>query len=208
LFSAEPGTTVRYEKNGLPVRETSAVYTKASPPLASVSTTPPVTSIALRAFRADGMTSPELRFDFIPTSSGFFVNVSERLLADAQSLTFPGYQDLTLRESTTDTLHYPDGYMPASSERFRLDVPESAYYRLRTADAVTDTSYSARIRISMVERDNISEVPDSSGKKVSALAASAFPDIALWLQAGTYYLIVEDIDGLSGRSFGLRVSRY
>lgn len=210
-FRPEPGTTVRYEKNGLSVTASSAEYFTASPPAASGTSSPPVTSISLKAFGSNGRNSPEIRYDFIPGNVGFFVSVSDELTVDTMSPAFPGYQDFTMRESTTDTATYPDGYMPASSERFRLHIQESGTYMLRITDADTNAdtgrAYTGRVSFSLVERDHLTEVPDIGGDKVSDVTAFLNPALELWLQAGTYYLRAVDVDGLTGRSFGVRASR-
>ncbi|MEJ5183617.1 MAG: hypothetical protein WHT81_00695, partial [Rectinemataceae bacterium] len=193
-LKAAPDTTVRYRTDHAPVTVSDPVWNEASPLKITADTL-----MAFRAFAADGTPSAQVNMDYRVRPASFFVWVSG-------DFTLKEVGDTTLQNiSLTDNMFNPatTGYTGIWG---RLVVSSPTAIALTVRDAACpgyEAVYTGRVRFSLFEGDLYTEVVDIEGKAVrNLLPPTATQPILLYLNPGAYYLRIDDLDGLSGRTVG------
>ena len=187
----EPGTNVRY-------RSDSNAVTTADPEWTST-TINANSTLSLRSFASDGSASEQVRMQYGVRTSSFFTWVSGDFIVKAAG-------------ADLDTFSVSDNLFNPSSEAYstawgRLNLNEKTNLALSFADHDSSGGavlYSGRIKLTLYEGDLYSEVPDINGVPVKSYTTStATQPILLTLNPGSYLLLIEDLDGVKGRTFGL-----
>jgi hypothetical protein len=165
-------------------------------------------AIAFKAVDESGRESPVIARDYAVRSLGFLVHIAGSLSIDAAP-------DKAQPEFTT--LYLADDVYDSESTGkakvwVKLQLFEHASIAVRWKDAssyapASDSPYTGVLRLSLFEEDLLAESIDLQGQPILNLPASSGQPIEATLQAGTYYFLFEDAEGLSGRSFGLSISQ-
>lgn len=163
--------------------------------------------IAFKAVDDSGRESPVVTRDYAVRSLGSLVHI-------AGSLTIDTLLDRATPEFTTlylaDDLY--DSKATGKAQAWgRLQLSEQTNIALRFKDlssyaTASESPYTGVMRLSLFEEDLLAETIDLQGLPILNLPASGDQPIEATLQAGTYYCLFEDAEGLSGRSFGLSIS--
>ena len=191
---AEPGTTLYYHAG--------TELSDAWEPIDTISTLSTTVAYTFGSFSPSfpsSAASPLLTRTYRTRSTGFLVSVSG-VLEPKQ----PGDQEL-------DTLHLRDNVdnetaAALSSVWCRLTVTAYEELKLFFADADSpagSAAYTGRVKLTLFERDLYTEALDIDGIPVLEYTSGVQQPVLLALQPGDYYLLLEDIDGLSGRTIGL-----
>ncbi|MFA6365610.1 MAG: hypothetical protein WCX13_00260, partial [Candidatus Hydrogenedentales bacterium] len=164
--------------------------------------------IAFKAVDEFGRESPIIARDYAVRSLGFLVHIAGSLSIDAVS-------DKAHHEFTT--LYLADDLYDSKSTgrakvwgKLRLFGQTSIAVRWKDASSYASASespYTGVIRLSLFEEDLLAETIDLQGLPILNLPASGEQPIEATLQAGTYYFLFEDVEGISGRSFGVSISQ-
>ncbi|HEY9053378.1 MAG TPA: hypothetical protein VIO60_01025, partial [Rectinemataceae bacterium] len=198
--SGEPGMSLRYRTDGLAPQASDPLWPAAG---IKVSTTDlPSMKLSVAAFDTQGRSSPPAYREYRLRSTSFFVMIEGNLSLKSQG---SALETRAMIESgsngASDT--------PISSLWFRLRVQKAGRVGLSWADADDDPqAYTARVKVSVVESDLYTEVPCPDGTIASERRGGFSAPLEMVLQPGDYYVNVVDIDGLSGRSFGLSAFSY
>jgi len=191
---AEPGTTLYYH--------TGTELSEAWKPVAAISKLSAPVSYSFGSFSPSfpsAAASPEVTTTYRTRSTGFIISVSGVLEPKA-----PGAQEL-------DTIYLRDEVnnetaVPLNSVWCRLTVLANEDMQLFFADADSPAgavTYTGRVKLTLFERDLYTETLDTDGLPVQEYTSGAQQPVRLTLQPGDYYLLLEDIDGLPGRTIGL-----
>lgn len=192
---AEPGVSLTYTKDG----GVETAYNAASPPTITTQS-----NFTAKAYLGT-VSSPQIARSFRVKTAAI-----ASLITGTLPIREPGNSNLdtiTIQEPTNNAA-YPSGFEPATNTMYEVEVTNGGTYRLAWADSDTNTSYSARLILNLFESDLYTEVPDlTETMPVAALTDATSSPLSLELQAGTYYLLAQDQDGLKGRTFGLSLAQ-
>ncbi len=164
--------------------------------------------IAFKAVDESGRESPAITRNYTVRALGFLVHIAGSLAVDAVS-------DELHREFST--LYLADDLCDSKSTgrarvwgKLRLAEQTSISVRWKDASSyatASDSPYTGVMRLSLFEEDMLTEAIDLNGLPIMNLPASGGQPIETTLQAGTYYFLFEDAEGLTGRSFGMSITK-
>jgi hypothetical protein len=190
---AEPGTTLYFHAG----TETSESWEPLDT-LSSLSSSVSYTFGSFSPSFPSAAASPPVKRSYRTRSTGFLVSVSGVLEPKEPG---SGLDTINFRDNV-----YDETAMPLSSAWCRLAVTSHEELQLSFADADAPsggTTYTGKARITLFEIDLYTEALDMNGLPVLGYTSDVEQPIRLDLQPGNYYLLIEDSDGLSGRTIGL-----
>jgi len=203
----EPGTSIHYildpEDGEIPGPD-DPVWDFASPLSISADTALLFSSIS----EITGSRSPVVRREYRVRDGVFILDISGTLYprpADTEEL---------LPFALEVPLSPPSPPMPVSSAWYRILVTGTKQVSITWADGDDDEAYTARASFTLFEEDFYTSALGVDGYPVSShpalTPATADPGLprTVCLSPGTYYLSIEDLDGLSGRSVGFLIKEY
>ncbi len=162
-----------------------------------------ITADQVIAFKAsslegDAESSATVR-DYHVHSLGFLVHVSG-------NITLMDSDDDARTINLTDDINDKDA-TGSNSVRvmFQLYEPIDIVIRWIDTSSSEPGSFTALVSLSLFEEDLLAEVIDNTGNPILDLSGAAAQPVEATLQRGTYYFTFEDVQGESGRSFGLSV---
>lgn len=192
---AEAGITVRYRTDGGMPTITDPVY--PGTPIKVAAGTLPSMKISLAAFSSNGIPSPVVQHSYRVRATGMFV-LTEKTLT-IRSADYSGLERCTLQE--TGSRGSPP--IPVDLLWYRIRIDRAGIFRLTWADADENVAYSARIMVSVYEVDLYTEVPDLADIPARDRRGGTAAPLHFALQPGDYFVAVRDVDGATGRDFGL-----
>ncbi|MDP2790124.1 MAG: chitobiase/beta-hexosaminidase C-terminal domain-containing protein [Rectinemataceae bacterium] len=196
---AEPGVTVRYRTDGGTPTVADPVY-PGTPIKVSAGTLPSM-QISLAAFSADGTSSPIMQRSYRVRATGMFV-----LIENTLTIHPAGYSSLEHR-TMQETGSGGSPPTPVDLLWYRMRIDTAGTYRLNWADADENAAYSARLMLSVYEVDLYTEVPDLADISARDRRGGTAAPLHFALNSGDYYVLVSDIDSLTGRDFGLALAK-
>jgi hypothetical protein len=192
LAKEEPGAPLYYHTGTDP----SAAWE----PLAAISELSAPTAYSFGSFSPSypsAAASPLVTRSYRTRSTGFLVSISGLLEPKAPG---SGLDTLYLRDYADNATS-----APLSSIWCRLTVRTAEELQLffADADAPAGGTYTGRVKLSLYEVDRYTEALDIQGLAVCEYTTALQQPVRLVLQPGNYYLRIEDLDGLTGRSMGM-----
>jgi len=199
LVGGEPGVTLRY----LEGRENPSASDSQWPddPVRISSSVLPSMRLAIAGFSPDGSASPAVFREYRQRSGSLFVVIEDTLQIHGSG--HAGLDYRRMQESGAS------GSMPTatSSLWLRVRIEAAGDYLLSWADADEDSRFSSRLMVSAYESDLYTEVPDAQGFPSRDRRGGLAEPLLLSLNAGDYFLHARDIDGQTGRDFGISILR-
>lgn len=191
---AEPGTTLYFHAG-----------TEASGDWATLDTLGTLSAPAAYTFGSfspaypSEAASPPVKRTYRTRSTGFFVSVSGVLTPQEPA---EPLATIHLRDDMSDET---SSALSAIWCRLAVDTQDELQLTFADADSPAGSAYTGRVRLTLYETDLYTEALDSSGLPVLEFTSAAAQPVGLVLQPGSYYLHIEDLDGLTGRTLGLAV---
>ena len=198
--TAGTGLKVRYRTDGLAPGIADPEY--PATPIKISSAALPSMKLSLAAFSSDGVSSPVVYREYRVRSGSLFVTIEGTLAVhDATA------SDL---ESHVMEEHGSAGTepTPASSLWYRMTISTAGSYRLAWADSDEDPAFSARIKVSLYEKDLYTEIPDADEGPIYDRRNGTASPLSFSLNPGEYYIGIKEVDGVStGRTFAILLKR-
>ena len=189
---AEPGTTLYYHNGTAP--------SDAWEPLDSISSLTTPVSYTFASFSPSypsEKASPEVTSTYSMRATSFFVSVSGVLeLKEPGS----GLDTINIRDSVDDAASAPLSLVWC---RLTVNAYDEMQLSFADADSPAGGSYTGRVKLTLFEVDLYTVALDVNGLPVQEYTSGTPQPIRLSLQPGSYYLRIEDLDGLTGRTMGL-----
>lgn len=200
LVSSGPGMTVRYRMDDCAPSIADAEYPLAPLKVSAKVSASTTLGISLAAFDSGGRASISTIRNYRIRSSGFFVMIADTLAL--HDFGHSGYDPCVLQEQGFPAPN------PVSALWYRMRIETKGGYRLGWVDACDEPGrYSARLLVSVYESDFCTEVPDLLDAAALDRENGVSAPLEMYLQPGDYYVQVSDRDSLTGRNFGIALSR-
>lgn len=164
--------------------------------------------IAFKAVDESGRESPIITRDYAVRSLGFLVHIAGSLnLTTLSDESHPEFTTLYLADDLYDSKSTGKAKVWGKLLLFKQTSIALRWKDSSSYTTASDSPYTGVMRLSLLEEDLLAETIDLQGLPILNLPASGDQPIEATLQAGTYYFLFEDAEGLSGRSFGLSLSQ-
>jgi hypothetical protein len=193
---AGPGLKVRYRLDGTQPDSTDPEYPGTAIRISS--TALPAMRMSLAAFSADGASSPVVYRSYRIRTDGMFFTINDTLAVRESTAT--GLERRVLQESGAAEP------IPVSALWYRFAISAAGSYRLAWADSDEDPSCSARIKVSLYEKDLYTELPDQDDRPIYDRRNGMASPLTVSINPGEYYINIQELDGVSkGRSFAILI---